>query len=367
MANTEDTNFDELFDNDSEYIIIPNPIYDVVFRYLMEDEQSAIIVISTLINEKIISLEPQPLTHSEKKEYQEDENGEEIENNNYKTKDDLRLFHLDFKAVIELEDGEKEIVMIELQKASEPNDIFRFKRYISRNFQQKQDKEIIDPQTSDIKTVKKPMRLIPIFILNFRIENEINDLVIKTTRVKEGIFKGKNLTKHNEFIDNLTYDMYVIQLPNLQKISEEEYQDDEYKRKLYALLKLFDQKSKIKDNEHRVRVMRRFFPDFMKRVVRRLQSADVNNVDLEEEMFREDEHLQDLRDKNNEISSLKSTVEKKDEMINQKDEVINQKDEVINQKNEIILEYAKFLKTQGISIEEINQKTGLSIQQINDL
>lgn len=41
---------------DSEYIIIPNPIYDVVFRYLMEDPESAMIVLSTLIDEKISTL-----------------------------------------------------------------------------------------------------------------------------------------------------------------------------------------------------------------------------------------------------------------------------------------------------------------------
>jgi hypothetical protein len=397
MANIEDTNIDDIFDNDSEYIIIPNPIYDVVFRYLMEDEQSAIIVISTLINQKIISLEAQPLTHSEKKQMEEDENGEEIENkrNKFKTKDSLLMFHLDFKAVIELENGEREIVMIELQKATAPSDIFRFKRYISRNFQQKQNKEIIDPITKDNKIVEAPIRLIPIFILNFIIEEEINDVLIKTTRVKEGVFKNKNLVETNEFIDNLTYDMYVVQLPNLHKISEEEYQDDDYKIKLYALLKIFDQKSKIKDNIHRVRVMRRFFPSFMKRLIRRLQAAEVNNIGLEEEMFREDEHGKDLRDKDDTINSLLVKFEKKEEeliqskevitqkdeelvqskeVINQKDEeliqskeIITQKDEVITQKDEVILGYAKFLKTQGSSIEEIKQKTGLSIDKLEDL
>ena len=362
MEYKEDTNFDDIFDNDSEYIIIPNPIYDVVFRYLMEDEQSAIIVISTLINQKILSLEPQPLTHSEKKQMEEDENGEEIEikKNTFKTKDNLFMFHLDFKAVIELENGEREIVMIELQKASAPSDIFRFKRYISRNFQQKQNKEIIDPITKDNKIVEAPLRLIPIFILNFSIEEEINDVLIKTTRVKEGVFKGKNLVQNNEFIDNLTYDMYVVQLSNLHKISEEEHLNDEYKRKLYALLKIFDQKSKIKDNEHRVRVMRRFFPSFMKRLIRRLQAADLNNVHLEEQMFIEDEHVKDLKDKDRTINSLLLQGEKKDELINQKDEVINQKDL-------FLIKYARKLKEQGLSTSQIEQETGLSIQQINDL
>ncbi len=39
--------------NEQDYIIIPNPIYDVVFRYLMQDYDSAMIILSTLINEKI--------------------------------------------------------------------------------------------------------------------------------------------------------------------------------------------------------------------------------------------------------------------------------------------------------------------------
>lgn len=89
-----------------------------------------------------------------------------------------------------LPDGTEELIMIELQKANEPNDIFRFKRYISRNLQKKQEIEITDPETQAIRTVNRPIRLIQVFILNFRIENEINDLLIKTNRVKTWIFKN---------------------------------------------------------------------------------------------------------------------------------------------------------------------------------
>ena len=350
------TDFD--FDNESEYIIIPNPIYDVVFKYLMEDNESAKIVISTLINEKIISLEPQPLSYSEKKDAEEyeDQLRESYGETSFtdpSTKNDVRLFHLDFEAMIQLEDGSEELVMIELQKASEANDIFRFKRYISRNFQHKQEKEIHDPLTHSIKVVQRPIRLIPIFILNFRIENEINDLLIKTNRVKEGVFKNKNLKRHNEFIDNLSYDIYVVQLPNLRNISEEDYKDNEYKKNLYTLLKLFDQKSKVRNNEHRLRIMRRFFPEFMERVIRRLQAADINNPNLEEKMNIEDEYLQVLIDRDNQISFLQQE---------------NQKVREENRENRsIITEFAKFLKSQGVSTEEISQKTKLSIEEIDNL
>ena len=280
---------------DSEYIIIPNPIYDVVFRYLMEDPESATIVLSTLINEKITSLQLEPQTHAQKKTYKA-----KIEDPT--TQDDIRLFHLDFTATVELPDGTEELIMIELQKASEPDDIFRFKRYISKNFQRKQEKEIIHPVSHTVKKIDKPIRLIQVFILNFRIENEINDLLIRTNRIKEGVFKTKPLIKINEFIDNLTYAILVVQLPNLSNIAESDYENDEYKKKLFALLKIFDQKSRSKYNAHKLYYDRNIFLEFLEPVIKRLQWAVVNIYDLEEKMYIEEEYLRALCQKDNLIA-----------------------------------------------------------------
>jgi hypothetical protein len=364
--------------NDNEYIIIPNPIYDVVFRYLMADYESALIVLSTLINEKIKKLHLEPLTHPEKKE-------PISKVKDPKTEDDVRLFHLDFTATIELADGTEELIMIELQKASEPEDIFRFKRYISKNFQQKNIVELTDPRTQAIKVVERPIRLIPIFILNFRIENEVNDLLIKINRLKIGVFKNETLKKHNEFIDNLSYDMLVVQLPNLHNIKEEEYLQDEYKKKLYALLKLFDQKEQVKNNEHRLRLIRKMLPGFLDRVIARLQAADSENPDLEENMFIEDEILKILIDRDNTIAffqekfeltkeqldttkeQLDTTKEQLDTTKEQLDTTKEQLDQVLQEKNELVLKIAKKLKAEGMSSENIQALTGLSSEEINGI
>ncbi len=348
--------------NENDYLIIPNPIYDVVFRYLMEDPDSAMIVISTLINEKIKKLHLEPTTHSEKTD-----NSTQIEIQDPKTKDDIHLFHLDFTAIVELPDGTEEMIMIELQKASEPDDIFRFKRYISKNFQRKQEKEITDPKTQAIETVNKPIRLIPIFILNFRIENEINDLLIKTNRIKTGIFKNKNLQKHNEFIDNLSYDIWVVQLPNIQNITDEDYKDDEYKNKLYSLLKLFDQKTKVKDNEHRLRIIRKLFPGFLDRVISRIQAASINNPNLEEQMFAEDEYLKTLIKRDNKITYLEELIGKKDKALEEKDKALEDKDKALEDKDKVIIELAKTLKEAGVPTKVIHQKTGLPTDEIEKL
>lgn len=347
---------------DSEELIIPNPIYDVVFKYLMEDPESAQIVISTLIGEKIKKLELAPVSHTEKRRYLDPFHIEDP-----RTSDDIRLFHLDFTAVIELADGQEELVMIELQKASEPDDIFRFKRYLSKNFQRKHHLEITDATTQAIKTIERPIRLLPIFILNFRIEKEINDLLIRTKRVLHGVFKNKPLKGSIDFIEHLSYDMLVVQLPNIEFIAEDEYLHDEYKQKLFALLKLFDQNSKLKTNEHRLRFFRRFFPHFLERVIRRLEAADSQNPDLEELMFAEDEYLKALVERDNQIAFFKGEwTRTKEELEKIAEELENERKAAI-QKDQLILTMAKMLKDRGVSPEAIQQQTGLTLEQIRAL
>ncbi|MBI4645214.1 MAG: hypothetical protein HY738_01145 [Bacteroidia bacterium] len=347
------TNIDNNTDM-NEYFVIPNPIYDVVFKYLMEDNESAIIILSTLINEKIKSLKFEPVSKTEKI-------------TDPKTDKEIKLFHLDFTATIELSDGTEELIMIEIQKANRASDIFRFKRYISANFQRKQEKEIINPKTQAVEKIDKPIRLIPIFILNFRIENEIDDLIIRTKRLKVGIFKEKNLQKQNEFIDNLSYDIWVVQLPNLPKIEKTEYENDDYKTKLYLLFNLFDQKAKIKENRHRLLLLRKKFPGFLERIINRLKSADANNPDLEEQMHIEDEYLNELNKMHNEISWFKEQLENEKNINKEKDKALNEKDKALNEKDKLIYNLAKMLKENGMPINEIHLKTGLPIIEIEKI
>ncbi len=357
---------------EDEYIVIPNPIYDVVFKYLMEDNQSAIIVLSTLLNKKIKKLDFKPISHTERVK-------------DPKTDKTIKLFHLDFTAVIEKPDGKEEMIMIEIQKANNAGDIFRFKRYISANFQYKKEGEIINPRTQEVEKIEKPLRLIPIFILNFRIENEVNDLIIKTSREKMGVFKGKSLKKSNEFIDNLSFDIWVVQLPNLSEIEEEDYKNDEHKENLYMLLKLFDQDAKSRNNRHRLLILKKLFPEFLDRVINRLKSADAENPDLEEQMNVEDEYLSELTRKNNEISFFTEKFEqerkirkKQDKIIQENKKAIEEKDKAIakerrkaeqsqkkaEEEHKKLIETAKLLFSLGVDIKTISEKTGLPIDEL---
>ncbi len=395
-----------------DFLIIPNPIYDVVFRYLMQDYDSALIILSTLIGEDIKKLDFQPLTHAIKKtEEQNITQSERLINNRFEkekkkilldnslsdidkqikiseitikdpvTNEDIKLFHLDFVAVIEKEDGEIEQVMIELQKVAVETDIFRFKQYIAENFQKKRKVKIIDPDTGQEIVEEYPYRLIPIFILNFEIEYEITDLMIRTRQINTGIFTGKQLNKKNKFIDNLSYEIYVVQLPYLNQIDKSLLEDDEYRSKLYALLKLFDQESKKEDNEYRLRLFRKIFPKFLDRIIQRLQTADIDNPDLEKQMQAEDNYLKPLLRRDNKISwllmnkkqtekELENTTEKLKKELKvskEKDKALGEKDKALGEHKKIIFQFAKTLKNNGETTEEIQKQTNLSKEEIEKL
>ncbi len=421
----------------NEYLIIPNPIYDVVFRYLMQDYDSAMIILSTLINEKIIKLDFQPLTYAKKKTTDENtQQAERLKDKRFekerkdiqsdsslsetdkqkkiseitikdpKNGKDIKLLHHDTATVIEKENGEEELVIIELQKVAIETDIFRFKQYISENFQKKRKVETTDPDTGQKVEIDFPYRLIPIFILNFEIEAEISDLMIKTRQIKTGIFTGKELNKKNEFIDNLSYELYVIQLPYLNDMDKFGFESDEYRSKLYALLKLFDQQAKKTDNEYRLRVFRRLFPKFLDHVIERLQRADIHNPNLEKQMQAEDHYLKPLLHRDNKISwllinkkqtekklhdtteklentteelentteKLENTTEKLEnttEELENTTEKLKKEQKISNEKDKELkffkLQYTKTLKNNGKTTDEIQKLTDLSKEEIDKL
>ena len=77
---------------------IANPIYDAVFKYLMEDKRIARTILSALLKENIIEVDMRPHEYS---------NGQ---------RELLSVFRIDFGATILKSDGSEELILVELQK-----------------------------------------------------------------------------------------------------------------------------------------------------------------------------------------------------------------------------------------------------------
>ena len=100
-------------------MIIANPIYDTTFKRLLENDKVAKFLIGTILNCKVLTLEPTI------QEYTETDD---------KKTAGITLFRKDFAATIETEKEGKKRVIIELQKAKVLADVYRFKGYLGDEY-----------------------------------------------------------------------------------------------------------------------------------------------------------------------------------------------------------------------------------------
>ena len=99
---------------------IANPIYDVVFKYLLDDEKVARIVLSALLGKEVLELQFRPT---------------EVHHEAIKPDGtQLLVLRMDFAATLRMEDGARKLILIEIQKARSASDVQRFRRYLGSNY-----------------------------------------------------------------------------------------------------------------------------------------------------------------------------------------------------------------------------------------
>ena len=96
-------------------ITIANPIYDVVFKYLMDDARIARTILSALLKKDIVSVEMRPHEYVNQK----------VEG--------IAVQRIDFGAVVR-ENGEEKLILIELQKSWLNTELLRFRQYMARQY-----------------------------------------------------------------------------------------------------------------------------------------------------------------------------------------------------------------------------------------
>ena len=258
---------------------IANPIYDVVFKYLLEDNKIARLFISAIIGEKIVSLE-----------FGSTEVVGEIEAN-------LTVYRIDFKAIISTAEGEKAVI-IEIQKAKLPTDIMRFRKYLAEQYASGYG-EVREASVPYGKAIP----IISIYFLGHTLQYT-KAPVVKVARQYIDLTTGEVISKKEVFIESLTHDSYVIQIPYLK---------DKRKTDLLKLLSIFDQSQREKDF-HILNVSEDDFPEQYKPVVRRLQKA-IMVPKLRKKMELEDEISSVLKNMGRTIAEQKKAIEEKDRII----------------------------------------------------
>ncbi|MEM6319768.1 MAG: hypothetical protein AAF960_19000 [Bacteroidota bacterium] len=127
---------------------------------------------------------------------------------------------MDFKAVIETENGETKTAIIEIQKAKLHTDIMRFRRYLGAQYQDRNNSAVVKRVATTKKDVwiehRKAFPILSIYFLGHSLENIADVPVIKVARNYYDLATGEPLQAKEDFIESLTHDSYVIQIPYLK-------------------------------------------------------------------------------------------------------------------------------------------------------
>ena len=281
-------------------MIIANPIYDVVFKYLLEDIEIARGLLSTIISEEIVALSFQP---------------QEVTLQKVQATEIIRILRLDFKATIKTHTGETKMVLVELQKARKLFDIMRFRHYLGENYKKGED---ITNEKGDLET--NPLPIITIYFLGFKLE-KIVVAVLKVNRIYTDVNTGLPLSQDikESFIENLTHDSYIIQIPLLGDI---------LKTPLQKVLRVFNQKFQRKEDRHRLDFSEKTDEPLVQKILDRLNRA-ISSEQIIAEMDMEDEveRLFGKIEKQLEVSKLQ--VIELDKKIEEKDKKIEERDKLI--------------------------------------
>lgn len=211
-------------------MIIANPIYDVVFKRLMENEKVAKFFVGTLLEQNIeaIEVKPQEFTYIKDLDIS-DPLVEKYIKEKVHERLSINVFRLDFIATIKTDTGEYKKVLIEIQKANNLIDIMRFRSYLAEQYK-KEDKingeNIVLPITT-------------IYILGFKLP-EIESPCIKVERNYKDLIEKTTLPQRSEFIEKLTHDSFVVQVERIT---------NRYQTKLDKLLSVFEQNNFVDDKE----------------------------------------------------------------------------------------------------------------------
>lgn len=338
---------------------IANPIYDSAFKYMMQNERAATVLLENLLDKEILKLD--------------------ILTNDVaiiEEKSGVRILRLDFSAKVrDRKTGETELVTIELQKSYLDTEIMRFRTYLGQQYSdiKKTDTETVktwrkNKDTGKVENVEVekhiPLHIIAIYILGHSFQEiNIQKPVIYNRPNPRGI-ENEPIPEvmKTRFFQGLTHDTIIVQIPYLKRNA---------KTKVEQILEIFcqdyvssktDQLLEIDDFDDRS-------SDF-KDLARPLQFA-ASNPEIRKVMTIEDEmsiHFQNVKYVTDENEALHTMIEEsrqklqeKDSQLQKKDSQLQEKDSQLQEKDNQLASSIQMLSELGASPEQIAEKLKIAV------
>ena len=220
-------------------MVIANPIYDIVFKRLMENDRVAKFFMGTLLEENIEAVEVKTQEFIYSKDYEKSTPGKKkFIKQQIKEQLSINFFRLDFIATILTDSGERKKVLIEIQKVKNNIDLMRFRNYLGEQYKRE----------DMVNNEKHILPITTIYILGFNLP-EIETACIKVERNYKDLIAKKIIHIKSDFVEKLTHDSFIVQV---NRITER------YQTSLDKLLSIFEQSNFldggkiIKDFKHKI-------------------------------------------------------------------------------------------------------------------
>jgi hypothetical protein len=288
---------------------IANPIYDVVFKYLLDDEKVARLLLTALLGKEVLELQFRP---TEVRHEAARPDGTQ-----------LLVLRMDFAATLRLEDGGRKLVLIEIQKARSAWDVQRFRRYLGSNYASPEN-VYLDPDGNE-----QALPIVTIYFLGQGLEC-VDVPVLKVNRHYLDVATGDEVRITDPFVEALTHDSIVVQINRL---------GNHRRTELERLLEVFDQGLASRSDPHLLDILEENFPEHHREVLRRLMRAGAEQG-VRDSMDVEDDILKAFHDQVRESADLRQALAEKDQVIEQ---LIEEKDQVIEEKDRLIADLERRL------------------------
>ena len=299
---------------------VANPIYDCVFKFLMEDERIAKTVLSALLKKEVVSVEMRRHEHPNV------------------TRDKISMFRIDFAAQVKEDDGTVRLILIELQKTWVDTETLRFRRYLAAQYNTEENMvKAGGPQGYAV-----PM--IAVYLLGHRV-GDIDKAVVYVTH-NAFDYDGKVVEggMQDPFINSLIHDSIIVQIPLLHgKINN----------RLDRVLSVFDQSQRDAKNQQIVCLDEKEYAgdSDMMYILHRLGLAAMD-ADVRQEMNDEDEFYSVLEARDTQVMKLNEQLTEKRRQLNEKNAQLNEKNAQLNEKNAQLNEQRVQLSEKTVRLAE---------------
>ena len=312
-------------------VTVANPIYDIVFKYLMEDERIARTILSALLKKDITKVEVRP------HEYANDK------------RETLSVFRIDFGATVREPDGSEHLILIELQKTWLETETLRFRQYLGVQYQN--PKNII-AESRD----RHALPMVAVYLLG----HKVGDIEEPVLYVHHDSFdyNGQLVTKGipNAFVDSLTHDSIIVQIPRLH---------GQINTRLDKVLSIFDQTRKDVDNQQVLNLDDTLYSgdSDMEHIVRRLLMA-ATNADMRMDMNVEDEYYSAIEMRDTEIMMRDRELAEQKVQLNEQKVQLNEQKVQLNEQKVQLNEQKVQLNEQKVQLEQKNAQLRSSLKML---